>query len=278
MKRALTLAAVALLLAPAALAGGRKERPSRRGDAPTEQTEPGEGHTAENGPAVLDNEACTQYVVPAHRQAVELRYISEFLPRGPLKRNVTGRLDTLEEQLAGTARSLCGIRDLDRSPPADLADLDAETLAAAAGAVGAVFGQDIQISDAIIQIGQMILGGGREAPDRGATRPNTARGGTGATDADFEALLASVQAAPFADDKKAALMTGAEGKSFTCAQISQLVGAIPFAEGRVEMGVWLYGAASDPQNYDATVVNSLPFSQEKADLRAALAQIQGTAE
>lgn len=225
----------------------------------------------------VDTSACGEYLVPAHRDIVELRYIVEALPVGSLKREVAGRLDGLESDTASALGSLCGVRNLDRSPPTTFTDLD---LTSVAGTVGSVFGNDIEIEEGgiIVQVLEAAVGAatsgrrGRRAREAEA-RATARRSGTTVDETGVADIIAEINAAPFADEKIAAFESATVGKSFTAEQSAEIVKAMPFAEHRVPVALHLYGQCTDPQNYESTIVTALPFASERTQFREGLAAL-----
>lgn len=276
----------ALLAAPSAFA--QSEGMSRPGSTdagdtterqtPTPQTG-NDGSVADVADGLgIDTGACSEYLTPAHRDIVELRYITEALPAGSLKREFAGRLDKMEADTASALGSLCGVRNLDRTPPSTFQALD---IASVAGAAGSVFGNDIEVSEDgfVLKTAEAVLeavtGGSRRDRRRAARAAEEAsmsrRSGTTVGDDGISSIIAEIEAAPFADDKIAALEMGVAGKSFTSAQVAQLVKAMPFAEQRIPVALYLHPTATDPQNFQREVSAVLPFASERTQLREALA-------
>lgn len=280
----------ALLVAPTALAqssGGM----SRPGGTDTDNTATErETPTPNTGDATsaadvadslgIDTGACSEYLTPAHRDIVELRYITEALPAGSLKREFAGRLDKMEADTASALGSLCGVRNLDRTPPETFNALD---ITSVVGAAGSVFGNDIEVNEDgfVLKVAEAALEavtGGSRRDRRRAARAAAAseqdmarRSGTTVGDDGIASIIADIEAAPFADDKIAALEMGVAGKSFTSAQAAQLVKAMPFAEQRIPVALFLRPTTTDPENFQREVSAVLPFASERTQLRDALA-------
>ncbi|MFT6145835.1 MAG: hypothetical protein ACJAZO_003006 [Myxococcota bacterium] len=228
----------------------------------------------------IDTSACSDYLTPAHRDIVELRYITEAMPAGSLKREFAGRLDKMESDTASALGSLCGARNLDRTPPSTFQDLD---IASVTGALGSVFGNDIEVNENgfVLKIAEAALeavtGGSRRDRRRAASATAAAdadmarRSGGTVGDDGISSIIADIEAAPFGEDKIAALEMGAAGKSFTSAQAAALVKAMPFAEQRIPVALYLYASTTDPANFQREVSAVLPFSSERTQLREALA-------
>lgn len=267
---------VATLLSTTALA--QSDGMSRPGaeptvDAPTERTP----DTPTTPGTTADVAGCSEYLVPAHREVVELRYIAEAMPAGSLKRELAGRLDVLERDTASALGSVCGVRELDRTPPRTFETLDLSTVA---GTVGTVFGNPIEINDGgfLVSAAQLaidsITGGSRKQTRRQRRRgeaPSMARGAAPSAD-DVDGIIAHIAAAPFADEKRAVLTTHTAGKAFTSAQVARLVAAMPFSEQRIPVAVQLYPQTTDPDVFVTTVSAVLPFASERSELRAAVGQ------
>ena len=282
MIRLLTATLAIALASPAALAqsGGMT-----RGDTTEDSDTPERPQTrGENGGSAadtaeglgIDTSACQEYLVPAHRDIVELRYIAEALPAGSLKREFAGRIDRMEEQTASALGSLCGVRNLDRTPPTTFESLD---IASVAGTVGSVFGNDVQINEdgfvvQVIEAAIEAVGGTRRQrrQQEQLEARRLARDSATAVDNDGIAeIVAAIRAAPFSDDKVAALRAGTAGKKFTSAQVATLVEVMPFAEQRVPIALYLYDFTTDPVNFETEVGAVLPFASERSELRASLA-------
>ncbi len=289
MIRFTAVALAALLVAPTAVAqSDGMSRPGGTDSSDTTTTTEGEPpQTANDGSVAdvadgigIDTGACSEYLTPAHRDIVELRYITEAMPAGSLKREFAGRLDKMESDTASALGSLCGVRNLDRTPPSTFQDLD---IASVTGAVGSVFGNDIEVNEDgfVLQIAEAALeavtGGSRRDRRRASRAAADAeadmarRSGTTVGDDTIASIIADIEAAPFGEDKIAAIEMGAAGKSFTSAQVAQLVKAMPFAEQRVPVAMFLYASATDPANFQREVSAVLPFSSERTELREALA-------
>ncbi len=292
MIRLTAVALAALLVAPTAFAqSGGMSRPgstdssdttttTTERDAPTPQTG-SDGSVADVADGLgIDTGACSEYLTPAHRDIVELRYITEALPAGSLKREFAGRLDKMESDTASALGSLCGVRNLDRTPPSTFQALD---IASVAGAAGSVFGNDIEVNEngfvlkAAEAVLEAVTGGSRRDRRRAARASADAdasmarRSGTTVGDDGISSIIADIEAAPFADDKIAALEMGVAGKSFTSAQVAQLVKAMPFAEQRIPVALFLQPTTTDPANFQREVSAVLPFASERTQLREALA-------
>jgi hypothetical protein len=262
MTRAFVLAA--LLVATPALAG-KPPRPGRGGNSDT----PAQQENNTNAPAA-GTAMCGPELRGIHRDIVELRYVAELMPASPFKRETVGRLDRVEAATASLASNVCGMNDLDRSPPNRFDNIDAETLAGAVAAGASVFGMNLELKDGslALKLLDMVLGDGDQPTARGMTQAQTQRGPAYA-DTDVDAIVERIRAAPFAEEKMGALTRGVGDRQVTSAQALKLVKAIPFAEQRVAAGTWLFERTTDKENYDV-VIDGLPFSSERSQLRAAV--------
>lgn len=83
----------------------------------------------------------------------------------------------------------------------------------------------------------------------------------------FASLLSQVDDASFSDDKLSILRTAATHNGFTCAQLAALLGAMSFADDKLQAVAALRPAIVDPQN--AFLINdAFPFSADAQKAQA----------